>query len=209
MPPTPHPTTPSPLTIVVCESVPTSVSGYATVPSAVSSDDDDAREIFDVDLMDDAGVGRHDPEVAEGVLSPAQERVALLVARELELGVQLKRVRPAEVIDLHRVIDDELHRLQRIDAVRIAAEPRDAVAHRREIDDRRHAGEILQQHARRRERDFPLRRRFRSQRASASMSAFLTNRPSSCRSRFSSRIFIEYGRRAISGNPAACRAGRL
>ena len=32
MPPTPHPTTPSPFTIVVCESVPTSVSGYATPP---------------------------------------------------------------------------------------------------------------------------------------------------------------------------------
>ena len=30
MPPTPQPTTPRPLTIVVCESVPTSVSGYAS-----------------------------------------------------------------------------------------------------------------------------------------------------------------------------------
>ena len=29
IPPTPHPTTPRPFTIVVCESVPTSVSGYA------------------------------------------------------------------------------------------------------------------------------------------------------------------------------------
>ena len=29
MPPTPQPSTPSPLIIVVCESVPTSVSGYA------------------------------------------------------------------------------------------------------------------------------------------------------------------------------------
>ena len=29
IPPTPQPTTPSPLTIVVCESVPTHVSGYA------------------------------------------------------------------------------------------------------------------------------------------------------------------------------------
>ena len=43
---------------------------------------------------------------------------------------------------------------------------------------------------------------FRSHFASASMSADFTNRPSSWRSRFSSRIFIEYGRRAISGNPA-------
>ena len=53
---------------------------------------DDAREVLEVHLVDDAGVGRDDAEVAEGVLSPAQERVALLVARELELGVQLERV---------------------------------------------------------------------------------------------------------------------
>ena len=35
MPPTPQPSTPRPLTIVVCESVPTSVSGYAA-PSRVT-----------------------------------------------------------------------------------------------------------------------------------------------------------------------------
>ena len=34
MPPTPQPSTPNPLTMVVCESVPTTVSGYARkVPS--------------------------------------------------------------------------------------------------------------------------------------------------------------------------------
>ena len=37
MPPTPHPTTPRPFTIVVCESVPTSVSGYASVSPATLS----------------------------------------------------------------------------------------------------------------------------------------------------------------------------
>ena len=72
-----------------------------------------------------------------------------------------------------------------------------------------HAGEVLQQHARRRERDSSAPALLTSHRASASMSAALTKRPSSWRSRFSSRIFIEYGRRAISGNPAASRAGRL
>ena len=60
------------------------------------------------------------------------------------------------VIDLNGVIDDELDRLQRIDLARIAAEPDDAVAHRGEIDDRRNAGEVLQQHARRREGDLLL-----------------------------------------------------
>ncbi len=39
---------------------------------------------------------------------------------------------------------------------RVAAEPHDAVAHRGEIDDRRHAGEVLQQHAGRRERNLLL-----------------------------------------------------
>ena len=67
--------------------------------------------------MDDAGVGRHDAEVVEGVLAPPQKRVALLVAGELELRVQLKGVGLTEIIDLHRVIDDELDRLQRIDSV--------------------------------------------------------------------------------------------
>ena len=94
MPPTPQPTTPRPLTIVVCESVPTSVSGYATAPSGLVVGHDDAREILEIDLMDDAGVGRDDAEVAEGVLAPAQERVALLVARELELGVRAETRSP-------------------------------------------------------------------------------------------------------------------
>ena len=94
---------------------------------------DDARQVLDVDLMDDARLGRHDAEVAERGLSPAQEHVPLAVAVVLELRVQLERVGPAEVIDLHRVIDDELDRLQRVHAIRVAAERDDAVAHGGEI----------------------------------------------------------------------------
>ena len=44
MPPTPQPTTPRPLTIVVCESVPKTESGYASVrPFAVSRQTTRAR----------------------------------------------------------------------------------------------------------------------------------------------------------------------
>ena len=50
-------------------------------------DEDDAREVLEVDLVDDAGVGRHDREALERLLAPAQERVALGVALELALGV--------------------------------------------------------------------------------------------------------------------------
>jgi hypothetical protein len=45
--------------------------------------------------------------------------------------------------------------------------------------------------------------------ASARMSSLSTNRSSSRRSRFSSRILSEYGRRAMLGNPAFSSAGRL
>ncbi len=40
--------------------------------------------------MDDAGVGRHDAEIGERVLAPAEERVPLAVALELEVGVDLE-----------------------------------------------------------------------------------------------------------------------
>ena len=149
-------------------------------------------------------------KLSNAVLAPAQERVALLVARELELGVQLDGVALGEVIDLHRVIDDELDRLQRVDRSRIAAEPDDAVAHRREIDDRGHAGEVLQQHARRREGDLLLDACDVDVPAGERLDVVRHRRtaPSSRRSRFSSRIFSEYGSRATPGSrPSRARAG--
>src|SRR5207245_10378549 len=100
---------------------------------------------------------RYDAEVVERVLAPAQKRVSLLVAQELELRVQLKRIGTAEVGDLHRMVDDELDRLQRVYFVRIAAEADDPVAHRREIDDGGNPSEVLEQDARGRERDLLLR----------------------------------------------------
>ncbi len=89
-------------------------------------------------------------------LAPAEERVALAVARELELRVQRERVGAPEVVHLHRVVDDELDRLQRVDAIGVAAERDDRVAHGRQIDHARHAGEVLQQDARRHEGDLLL-----------------------------------------------------
>ena len=41
--------------------------------------EDHAREVLEIDLMDDAGVGRNDAEILEGLLPPAQEHVALAV----------------------------------------------------------------------------------------------------------------------------------
>src|SRR3981189_495413 len=46
-------------------------------------------QAFEVDLMNDPGVGRHDLEIAERRLSPAQEHVAFAVAVELDFIVVL------------------------------------------------------------------------------------------------------------------------
>ena len=107
--------------------------------------------------MADAGAGRHDGEVGEGLLAPFQEAIALLILLVFALDVLPERLGVAEVVDDDRMVDDEIDRHERVDLVGIAAELRHRVAHRGEIDDGGNAGEILHQHARRTERDFMLR----------------------------------------------------
>src|SRR3546814_5030953 len=71
-----------------------------------------AGEVLEVHLVDDAGARRHHLEVLERLLAPAQEAVALLVAFELDLAVEVQRVRAAE----HRSEEhtSELQSLMRI-----------------------------------------------------------------------------------------------
>ena len=106
--------------------------------------------------MDDARAGRHDPQVAERGLRPAQELVALAVALVLAGDVEGEGAGRPEQVDLDRVVDDEVGGDKRVDARGIAAEVGHGVAHRREVDDRRHAGEVLEQDARGHERDLGL-----------------------------------------------------
>ena len=110
---------------------------------------DTSGDIFEVHLVADAGAGRDDLEIAERLLAPFEEAVALHVALIFEDDVLLERGRRAEGVDHHAVIDDEVDGHERVDLLRVAAEARHRVAHRGEIDHRRHPGEILHQHARR------------------------------------------------------------
>ena len=95
--------------------------------------------------MDDPGVGRDDPEVAERVLAPAEEGVALAVPAELQVGVGQEGARGPGLVDLDRVVDDQLDRLERVDLRRVAAQPLHGVAHGGQVDDGRDAGEVLEQ----------------------------------------------------------------
>ena len=99
--------------------------------------------------MADAGAGGDDLEIVERLAAPLQELVALDVALVFEVDVVVERLRRAELVDHHRVIDDEVDGDLRVDLLGVAAELGHRIAHCREIDHAGDAGEVLHQHARR------------------------------------------------------------
>ena len=97
---------------------------------------------------------------SKGLLAPAQKRVALLIALRIREAHSAGRLRGAELVHLNGVVDDQIGGNERIGQLRIGAQFVQSVAHGGQIDHAGHAGEILQQDARRAELDF-LRARFR------------------------------------------------
>jgi hypothetical protein len=105
-------------------------------------------EVLEVDLVDDADAGRHDLEGVKRLHAPLQKLIALAVARELEFEVLGQGCGVAGKVHLHRMIHHEVHRHQRLDDLRVLPHPGDGRAHRRQVHQERHAGEILQDDAR-------------------------------------------------------------
>ena len=120
--------------------------GEGDRPGVVLAQEHALGQVLEVDLVYDAHGRRHDAEVLKGLLAPAEELVTLAVALELDRHVAVHRVVPAEEVDLHRVVDHQVDRHQRVDLLRIAAEPLHGASHGRQIDHARHAGEVLQDH---------------------------------------------------------------
>ena len=118
--------------------------------------ENNAREILDIDLMNDPGRWRDDAEVTERCLTPSQKCVALSVSAVLQLRIILQRLRLTEVIHHDRVIDNQIRGRKRVDPVRISLQAGHGFTHRREIHHRRHTGEVLHQHAGRRESNLGL-----------------------------------------------------
>ena len=114
---------------------------------------DHAGQVLEVDLVDDPRAGRDDLQVGERLLSPAQEGIALPVALELELDVAAEGEAGGELVDLDGVVDHQLGGDDRVDLPGVAAEVLHRVPHCREVDDRRHAGEVLVDDAARPEGD--------------------------------------------------------
>ncbi len=90
---------------------------------------------------------------------PAQKSVAFFVALEFQQCIYIECFGRPEFIDLYRVINDQLRRLQRINKPGIAAQPLHRIAHGSQIN---HCGtpvKSLQEHAARRKSNFLLRLR--------------------------------------------------
>jgi hypothetical protein len=60
--------------------------------------------------MADSSARRHQAEIVEGALAPAEEGVALAIALELLAHVLAERVRRAEAVDHDGMIDHEIDR---------------------------------------------------------------------------------------------------
>ena len=114
---------------------------------------DDLAEALDVELVADAAAGRHDAHVVERLARPLEEGEALAVALGLDGEVLGSRARAARDVGGDAVVDDEGARDARVHAGRVSPTLDHGVAHRGEVDEDRHAREVLEQHARGHEHD--------------------------------------------------------
>src|SRR4029077_19877587 len=101
---------------------------------------------------------RNELESFESLLSPLEKLVTLAIALELHVQIEFQRARRTKEIDLHREIENQIDRRERLDDLRVASEPLHRAAHRREIDNERNSGEVLQNNARNDEWDLRVRR---------------------------------------------------
>jgi len=114
-----------------------------------------AGEEFEVHLMDDAARWRNGLEVGQRLLAPLEERVPLHVAVVLNVEVEVEGIgmRTAHV-DLHRMVDHEIHGHLRIHFFGVATHFHHGVTKGSQIHHSRHAGEVLKDDPRRTERNF-------------------------------------------------------
>ena len=112
-----------------------------------------AAEALDVELVADALSGRDDLDVVERVARPLEEGEALAVARGLDGEVVGRRAVAARLVGADGVVDDERAGDARVHALGVSPALDHGVAHGREVDEHRHAREVLEQHARGHELD--------------------------------------------------------
>ncbi len=113
---------------------------------AVLGGEHHSGQVFQVDLVADAGPRRYDAEAVESLLGPAQELVTLDVAPVLDVDVGGEGRGEARGLGDDGVVDDELDGDEGVDGGGIAAHLRQRSTHGGQIDDRRDPREVLHEH---------------------------------------------------------------
>ena len=103
-----------------------------------------AREILEIHLMHDTNTRRYYLERVKRLHAPLEKLVTLPVARELQVEVFVHRIIRAGEVYLHRVVNHQIHRHQRLNNLRILTQAGCRRAHRSQVHQQRHAGKILQ-----------------------------------------------------------------
>ena len=106
------------------------------------------RQIFQIDLVADARARRHDAEIIEGFLAPAEEFVTLPIPLKLNIHILLERGCGAGDIHHHRMVNHQIHGHQRVHLARITAQAKQSIAHGGQVNHGGNTREILQQDAR-------------------------------------------------------------
>ena len=97
--------------------------------------------------MTDPGARRHDIKIVKTFLSPFEQRISLRISFVFFGDIFGQGIRSAEIIHLYGVIDDQIHRHQRIYFCRIPTKILNCVTHGRQVHDCRYTGKILHQYA--------------------------------------------------------------
>ncbi|MNZ56608.1 hypothetical protein D3C78_745560 [compost metagenome] len=114
----------------------------------------DRRHLLQVDLVHDAVARLDHIDVLERLLGPVDEMEAVFVATVFDGAVLVKGLRvEATALDGQRVIDDQLHRHDRVDCRRVATFLGDGVTQAGEVDQRGLAEDVVAHHASREPRE--------------------------------------------------------
>src|SRR5690606_3781475 len=109
--------------------------------------------MLEVDLVTDAHSRRYYPEAVKSLLSPVEQCVTFAVATVFPLQVSGIGIIATKTINLYRMVNDQVDRNKRIDALRVTAGSGDRASHRCQIDHSGNTGKVLHQHSRRHKRN--------------------------------------------------------
>ncbi len=110
-------------------------------------------KVFKVHLMANSRAWRYNPEIIKDVLAPFEESIALIISLNFPPDVELIRIVCPKSIHNDRMVNDQVHRHERINFARVASHFSNGIAHGRQIHNGRNTRKVLYQNTSRRKRD--------------------------------------------------------